>query len=203
MNIRRRVFMAGALAVPLFGHAQARAEPAVEITDGWLHIDWTEAALEELRRFGGEPFAVAPAEIIGDEANPTVRLPLRSVKVTPDFTDGQGAVEGGFGVRADGHEVSFDRIVRFSGDPRSHAVRTLDGEESPRAPLSAGQIEEGRVTIEPGLPGRPATVRITGVPVRPTPETLATLAEVLGEPVFDQATVIAHLSGRGSYHPGG
>lgn len=207
MSIRRRIFMAGALAtplaVPLFGQAgpHAAAEPTIEITNGWLQVDWTEDALEQLRRFGGEPFAVAPAVIVGDEANPTLRLPLRSVRVTPDFADGQGEAEGGFGVRTAEHEVSFQRITRLSGDPRSHAVRTLDGVEHPRSPLSEGRLDEGRVVVEPGRPGQVAVVRITGVPVRPTPEALAVLTEVLGEPVFAEDTVIAHLSARGEYSP--
>ncbi|GAA3463667.1 hypothetical protein ACFFSW_30955 [Saccharothrix longispora] len=210
MTIRRRVFMAGALAAPLFGqlqaHATAQGRSLITIEEGWVQVDWTEDALAQLARFGGTPFAVEPAAIV-DADRHTVRLPLRSARVDSSFTDGEGAVEGGFGVQNDEHRVVLERITRGSGDPRAFAERTVDGQLYPRAPISTGDVSEGRVTVEPGvpavppLPGKPAVVRVTGIPVRPTQETLDVFQEVLGEPVFTTDTVIAHVSGEGSYWP--
>ncbi|RKT54182.1 hypothetical protein [Saccharothrix australiensis] len=211
MTIKRRVFLAGALAAPLFGQLQAQASAlgrsVVTLEEGWVRIDWTDAALARLEQFGGTPFAVAPARMVGDPARHSVRLPLRSALVDGAFTDGQGEVDGGFGVRTDEHRVVLEAITRESGDPRAHGERTVDGRAYPKAPVSTGDVGEGRVVVQPGLPaapslpGRPTVVRVSDIPVRPTRETLEVFEDVLGDPVFTLGTVIAHVSGEGSYRP--
>ena len=203
--------MAGALAAPLFGqlqaHASAQGRSTVTIEQGWVRIDWTEDALAQLKRFGGTPFAVAPAEIVGSVDNPSVRLPLRSAQVTGSFADGAGEVDGGFGVQNGEHRVVLENITRGNGDPRAFGERTVDGRKYPKAPVSTGDVSEGRVTVDPGRPatptspGKPTVVRVTGIPLRPTRETLDALREVLGDPLFALGAVIAHVSGEGRYQP--
>ncbi|MBY8847927.1 hypothetical protein K7G98_04225 [Saccharothrix sp. MB29] len=200
--------MAGALAAPLFGqlqaHATAQGRSLITIEEGWVQVDWTEDALAQLARFGGTPFAVEPAVIV-DADRHNVRLPLRSARVDSSFTDGEGAVEGGFWRRTTSTGWCWrgsPAVAETARLRRAHGRRAA----VPEGAISTGDVSEGRVTVELGVPavrppGKPAVVRVTGIPVRPTQETLDVFQEVLGEPVFTTDTVIAHVSGEGSYWP--
>ncbi|UYQ65335.1 hypothetical protein [Streptomyces peucetius] len=62
-------------------------------------------------------------------------------------------------------------------------------------------LAEGLLTTGSAPVGQPLSVRLSEVPLRPTPELLEVYAATFGTPAFTAETVLAHVTAEGVYTP--
>lgn len=119
MAVTRRLFVSGAMAMPLLGQmggtAHAAADPAFTLLDGLGELRATELARTRLAAEGIEIQAVAPAvPITGADGAVT------GVKMTPEYATGTIALTGR---PSAGSAVRVSKVVSCWCPPR-HAWRS-------------------------------------------------------------------------------
>ena len=214
MFLSRRAVLSGAAAAPilaLLGHGPARgAEKAalVRIIDGWGQARLTPEAVKVLAEIQGTVYAVKPARLLSGTKTPTVRTEIRAGKLNPNLTEIMGTIVGGVGLRTPKRD---NRVQRLSGSVlverrKGHADLTgkgtavVNGETVELGPLTTTALDESRVTVEPGKPGKPTTVRVE-VPVYATEEMIELFTLYFGTSVAHKGFKVAHATAECRYWP--
>ncbi|WP_246102762.1 hypothetical protein [Streptomyces piniterrae] len=131
---------------------------------------------------------------------------MRSATGDPALADlpkaqGRGVLDGGLLVRTPTGEFQITELEPALGDELASGTCTVNGVKSGGQSLLRCSMSEGRLVAEPAQPGRPLKVRLTGVPVRPTEESLKAFTTALGASPFTVDSVLGHLTAEGTYTP--
>ena len=211
MAVTRRLFVSGAMAMPILGQlggtAQAAADPAFTLLDGLGELRTTELARTRLAAAGIDIQAVAPAvPITGPDDRVT------GVKMTPEYATGTIALTGRPGTgsaRLEGGVVLVSPTARMEitgirgslPDNRVFAFLKVNDEWVGELPLYTGDPAAVRLSVSPGAPGKPTVIKGSGIPITPTQEGLDAFADAFGTALFTTADVVFTSSGEGTAWP--
>jgi hypothetical protein len=211
MAVTRRLFVSGAMAMPLLGQmggtAHAAADPAFTLLDGLGELQTTELARTRLAAEGIEIQAVAPAvPITGADGAVT------GVRMTPEYATGTIALTGRPGAgsaRLEGGVVLASPMARMEitgirgslPDNRVFAFLKVNDEWVGEVPLYTGDPAAVRLSVVPGVPGKPTVIKGSGIPITPTQEGLDAFAEAFGTTLFTTTDVVFTSSGEGTAWP--
>lgn len=216
MSTTRRGALGAALATPLLGRltgtASADAAPnnLGTISDGWVEVRWVQKTQAELDRVGAVVEAVTPARLAADSQGPVLRFPLVSGTGDPSLADlpkanGSAVMDGAIVVRSThGAVTTTVRFAGLRGDLRDQLASwkcTVNGVDVGHDGALKCDLASGVLTTDGARPGQPTKVRLTGVPVRPTPELLALYTATFGAPPFTADTVMAYATAEAVYTP--
>jgi hypothetical protein len=188
--------------------AQARQSPLVRIIDGWGQARLTPDGVEVLAKIKATVYAIKPAELVAGQNTPTVRVPLQTGKFRPDFTELVGTVAGGIGLRTPDRDKHVQRLsgslVVKRGKSESELTGDgsimLDGERGEFGPLTTTVLDEAVVTVDPGKPGKPTTVRVEA-PVYATAEAVQLFTQYFGGSGLTHGMKVAQASAECRYWP--
>ncbi|SDM54120.1 hypothetical protein [Allokutzneria albata] len=212
MGTTRRTLLGGALTAPFLAHFTATAVSATpnekwgSVSDAWVEIRWTRHAQAQLDRFQATVAAVAPAKLVKDADGIAMRFPVRTATGDPSLArlaqaQGSGRLDGGVIVRAPSGEARVVNLESVLTDGMISGKCTVNGIEGGAQSVCRCDLAKGRLVAAPVPPGQPMKIRITGVPVRPTEQSLKAFTEALGAPPFTVDTVMGHLTAEGTYTP--
>ncbi|QLJ02475.1 hypothetical protein HZZ00_16530 [Streptomyces sp. NEAU-sy36] len=213
MSASRRSVLGAAMAAPLLaqftGTASAdTAEPGAlgTVSDGWIEVRWTEQAQALLDRFQAVVEPVAPARLVQDAKGKAIRFPVRSGAGDPALTDpaqahGDARLDGGVQIRTPEGTVRVTDVEGALRDGLASGKGVVNGFEVAHRAVARPEWHEGVLRTESVPLGRPMRVRITDVPLRPTPEMVETFGTAFGEAGFTTATVLGHVTAEGVYTP--
>lgn len=212
VNTSRRNILGAALVAPLMAQFadSASAAPAAaalgKVSDAWLEVRWTPEAQTVLDQFQAKVEAVAPAQLVTDAKGSAVRFPVRVGQGEPSLTNpaaahGDGGLDGGVTVRTPDGSAQLTGLTGLLKDGQASGKAIVNGVEVGHPAVCRAGLAEGVLTTDPALPGQPTKIRVTDVPLRPTPELVQVYTATFGDPPFTTDTVLAHVSGEGLYTP--
>lgn len=211
MAVTRRLFVSGAMAAPLLGHvggtAQAAGDPAFTLHDGLGELRVTDLARTRLAAAGIEIQAVEPAVPIADPDGA-----VTGVRMTPEYATGTIALTGQPGAgsaRLEGGVVLVSPTARMEitgirgslPDNRVHAFLKVNDQWLGELPLYTGDPAAVRLSVVPGVPGKPTVIKGSGIPITPTQEGLDAFTEAFGTTLFTTTDVVFTSSGEGTAWP--
>lgn len=212
MDSTRRTLLGGALAAPFLAYFTGAAAAATpderlgSVSDAWVELRWTPQAQTQLDRFQATVEAIAPAKLIKDKDGVGMRFPILTATGDPSLDElsrakGSSLLDGGVVVRALGGEA---RVVNLESTLANETISgkfTVNGIDCGAQSMFHCGVGEGRLVAAPVSPVQPTTIRIAGVPVRPTQQSLQAFASAMGAPPFTVDTVLGHLTAEGVYTP--
>ncbi|MEV8396023.1 MULTISPECIES: hypothetical protein [unclassified Streptomyces] len=211
MSATRRSVLGAALAGPMLAQFMGTASAAAEdkwgtVSDGWVEVRWTEQAQAEMDRLGAVVEAVAPAQLVKDSRGAAIRFPVRSGKGDPSLkrlsnAKGDGALEGGIAVRTPTSNFQITDLQSVLRDEWASGKATVNGFEVGHSKMFRWDVDKSKLSTESVPAGRPLKVRLSEVPLHPTPELLETYSASFGPPAFTPDTVVAYLTAEGVYTP--
>ncbi|MCG8927762.1 hypothetical protein [Lentzea sp. CC55] len=216
MAITRRMFVSGAMAAPvlaqLHGATSANASPTADaaftLLDGLGEMRLTEVARERLATENIEVQAVAPATpVVGADGTTVV-----GVKLPPEYSTGtispvgqpgkgSGRALGGVVLRNAKARMEITGIRGSVPDGRVHAFLKIDDEWVGEVPLYAGDVSAVRLSVEPGAPGQPTTIKGSDIPITPTQEGVDAFTKAFGVALFAMTDTVFTASGSGRAWP--
>ncbi|MET8981855.1 hypothetical protein ABZX85_40305 [Streptomyces sp. NPDC004539] len=212
MDTSRRSMLGAVMAAPFL--AQLTGAPDAVAADGSLgtvsqasaEIRWTPLGQALLDRFGATVSAVAPAVLGADGAS--VRFPAGSGEgkgdpspLNPAKAHGNGRLAGGVEIRTPEGTVRVTEMQGFLQDGVAWGRCVVNGlDVGHRATVRPG-LDAGVLQAESVPPGKPMKVKVTDVPLRPTPELLETLATTFATDEVTLDSVLAWVSAEGVYTP--
>ncbi|MFJ2196701.1 hypothetical protein [Streptomyces violaceusniger] len=214
MSATRRTVLGTALAGPLLGHLAGTAAGADKndrfgtISEGWVEVRWTPQAQAQLDRFQATVQAIAPARLIEDKAGTAIRFPVRTATGDPALTNlpkaqGSDRLDGGVVVRTPMGEFRVTELESVLESGQTSGRCAVNGAQTSMQSLFICGAGEGRLVAQPVPAGQPLKVRISDVPLRPTPESLSAFTTAFGAPAVTTDTVMAYVTGEGVYTPPG
>ncbi|MTE22408.1 hypothetical protein F0L17_25560 [Streptomyces sp. TRM43335] len=211
MSTTRRTVLGTALAAPLLSRFTGTASATTEdtwgtVSDGWVEVRWTEQVQAELDRLGAVVEAVAPARLVKDSRGSAVRFSVRSGTGDPSLTDlpearGDGALDGGITVRSPAGVFRIVNPESLLQDGVASGKCVVNGVEVGHHSMFRCGLAEGLLSTGDAPLGRPLTVRLGEVPLRPTPELLEVYTATFGTPAFTADTPLAYVTAEGVYTP--
>ncbi|SDN03319.1 hypothetical protein [Allokutzneria albata] len=210
MAVTRRVFFSGAMAAPFLAQlgGTAQANPAVDVKftllSGLGEIRLTELALKRLATEQIQVQAVAPAAPILGADGKTVE----GVTLTPEYATGtidalgrpgtgSGRALGGVVLRNATARMEITGMRTSAPDGRIFAFLKVNDEWVGELPLYVSDPGAMRLSVEPGLPGKPTTLKGSGIPVTPSQEGIDAFAEAFGVALFTLTDKVFTASGSG------
>jgi hypothetical protein len=214
MGTTRRAALSGMLAVPLLVQSTTTALGATPndkfgtVSKGWVEIRWTPQVQAQLERVGARVEPVAPAELVKDRDGMGLRFPVRSGAGDPALTSlthaqGSGILDGGLVAHTPTGEIRIAALEGVLRDGLASGTWTVNGMSVSMPSMFRCGPGEGRVAAEPAPPGQPITIKLSGMPVRPTQESLNAFAQAFGGSGFTVDTVLAHITAEAVYTPPG
>ena len=214
MSTTRRTILGGALAAPFLTRFAGTAagettdQTLGTVTGGWVEVRWTPQAKEQLDLFGATVEPLAPATwATGDDGGKAgVRFPIVSGRGDPSPDDrqaarGSGRCAGGMVVRTMLTRLEITDLQPTLADEVVSGRYKVNGIESGSQSLLRCDSAQGRLLAAPVPAGRPQTVRIEGVTVHATPESLDAATTALGVLPLSTDTVIGYARGLLVYTP--
>ncbi|MFI2205603.1 hypothetical protein ACH47Z_33480 [Streptomyces sp. NPDC020192] len=212
MSSTRRTVLGAAMAAPLLAQftgaasATAAAGTLGTVSDGWVEVRWTQQAQALLDRFQAAVTAVAPAQPVQDAQGTAIRFPVRFGEGDPSLSSpskahGNGRLDGGVEVRTPNGTVRVAGLEAGLQEGLASGKCVVNGVDVGHHAVLRPDLGQGRLTTESVPLGKPMKVRITEVPLRPTPELLETFTSGFGDPGITVDTVLAHLTAEGVYTP--
>jgi hypothetical protein len=216
MDITRRIFVSGAMAMPFLGKIgtadatenSPALNPTFTVLSGLSELRLTEHALNRLREIGVAPYAVAPAETIAGPDGTSVvgvRLPAEHGRMSIGLggrpVTALARALGGVGLRGDGASMEIVGIHGNAADGRVLAFLKVNNLWQGEFPVYQITLDEVRLVTEPGLPNNPTKITASAVPLRPAQEGLDAFAATFGSPVFTVDDVVANSRAEGLCWP--
>lgn len=214
MSMTRRTILGGALAAPfLFQLAGiAPAEGADEtlgtVSGGWMEIRWTPQAKAQLDLFSATIEPIAPATWATDETGNRagLRFPVASGTGDPSLSSPQAAhsssrCEGGMVVRNPTIRFEITDLRPALADQVVSGAYKVNGVESGGESLLRCDLAQGRLLADPVPAGQPQTIRLEGVPLYFTPESLEALTTALGALTIGPGTIVGYAGSEIVYAP--
>ncbi|WP_424185384.1 hypothetical protein ACOBQX_26295 [Actinokineospora sp. G85] len=213
MTVTRRVFVSGAMAAPflaqLGGATPAAASSPLDTTfsllDGSCEIRLTELARTRLAAEGIKVQPVAPSTAVLGADGKTVEgvtMPpeYATGTISPLGQPGQGAgrMLGGVVLRDSKARMEITGIRGSVPDGRIFAFLKVDDEWLGEQPVYASDPSAMRLSVEPGAPGKPTTLKGSGIPLTPTQQGVDAFADAFGVALFTVADKVftASVTGR-------
>ena len=214
MTVTRRIFVSGALATPFLAQlggaapANATVATAFSLLDGLSEIRFTESALKRLAAEKIEIQPIAPATALLGADGTTVE----GVKLPPEYANGtldplgqpvkgSGRLLGGVVLQNAKARVEIVGIRASVPDGRIFAFLKVNDQWIGELPLHASDPSAVRLSVEPGAPGSPTTLKGSGIPITPTPEGADALAKAFGVVLFPVSDTVLTASGTGRAWP--
>jgi len=197
---------------------QATVAPAADAAgatgtggDGWVEVLWTAPAQEQWGLLDVTVEPIAPAESVERDGRRGLWFPVRSAQGDPSMTDpataeGVGELGGGFVARTLLAELRYTQLAGVLRNEQMSGRCMVNGADAGMRPMFTWRATDGDISIVPGTSGRPTLLRVSELPVRPTPEALAAftgLSRSYRTPLITTDTVVAHVTAEGRYHPPG
>ncbi|MFD8378250.1 hypothetical protein ACFV2X_06710 [Streptomyces sp. NPDC059679] len=216
MSAKRRSVLGAAMAAPLLaqftGAASATAAPGTlgTVSEGWAEVRWTEQAQALLDRFQAVVEAVAPAQLVQDAQGRAIRFPVRSGQGDPSADDpskahGDRRLDGGVDIRTPDGNVRVTGLAGVLRDGPASGKCVVNGADLGHQAVVRPGLDKGVLKAESVPLGKPMKVRMTDVPLRPTPELVETFSNTFsntfGDADFTTDTVLAHVTAEGVYTP--
>ncbi|MDT0543650.1 MULTISPECIES: hypothetical protein [Streptomyces] len=213
MSATRRSVLGAAMAGPLLAQftgaaSAATAEPGTlgTVSEGWVEVRWTEQAQVLLDRFQAVVEAVAPAQLVRDAQGGAIRFPVRSGQGDPSAADpprahGDGRLDGGVDIRTPDGNVRVTGLEGALQDGLASGKCVVNGVDLGHQAVVRPGLDKGVLKTESVPLGKPMKVRMTDVPLRPTPELVETFSNTFGDAGFTTDTVLAHVTAEGVYTP--
>lgn len=212
MSETRQMILGGALTAPFLTYFTSRPSGTPQhhnwgtVANGWVEIRWTPAAQALFDQFQATIAVIAPVELFNDEGGAGVRFPVRSGTDDPSRANSpqaqdNGLLDGGLVLRTPTGEVRVSELRPVLRDELVSGTCTVNGFQVSVQPMLHCSLEEGRLVAEPAPLGQPLTVRLTGVPARPTREAVDAFAPALGTTTLSPDTVLAHVTAEAEYTP--
>ncbi|PWW63394.1 hypothetical protein [Actinokineospora spheciospongiae] len=216
MTVTRRVFVSGAMAAPflaqLGGAAPATASAPLDTTfsllDGLGEIRLTELALSRLAAEEIEVEAVAPATaLMGADGTTVVGVTLPPEYATGTVNPlgqpakGSARVSGGVALQNSKARMEITSIRGSMPEGRISAFLKVDDEWIGEQPLYAADPSAVRLSVQPGAPGQPTTLKGSGIPITPTQEGVDAFTEAFGVALFAVTDRVFTASGTGRAWP--
>ncbi|SDP80900.1 hypothetical protein SAMN05421507_11581 [Lentzea jiangxiensis] len=168
----------------------------------------TEVARERLATERIEVQAVAPATaIVGADGTTVV-----GVKLPPEYSTGtispvgqpgkgSGRALGGVVLRNAKARMEITGIRGSVPDGRVHAFLKIGDEWVGELPLYASDVSAVRLSVEPGAPGQPTTIKGSDIPITPTQEGVDAFTKAFGVALFTMTDTVFTASGSGRAWP--
>ncbi|QNP75371.1 hypothetical protein IAG44_42205 [Streptomyces roseirectus] len=210
MDTSRRSVLGAVMAAPLL--AQFTGAPDAVADDGSLGtvseasavVRWTPLGELLLGRFGATVSAVEPATL--GEDGKSVRFPVASGEgdpslVNPGQAHGNGRLAGGVEIRVPEATVRVTELQGFLRDGVAWGTCVVNGLDVGHKAAVRPGLDAGVLQVESVPLGKPMKVKVTDVPLRPTPELVAALATTLGTDEITVDSVLAQVTAEGVYTP--
>ncbi|WP_064456667.1 hypothetical protein [Streptomyces hygroscopicus] len=211
MSAKRRSVLGVAMAAPLLAQFTGASEAAASgtlgtVSEGWVEVRWTSQAQALLDRFQAEVEAVAPAQLVQDAQGRGIRFPVRSGEgdpspANPPKARGGARLEGGVQVRTPDATVRLTGLEGLLQDGLASGKCVVNGVDVGHHAMVRPGLDKGVLRTESVPLGKPMKIRLTAVPLRPTPELVDTFTSSLGQAGVTTDTVLAHVTAEGVYTP--
>ena len=200
--------MAAPFLAQLGGATPAGASPAVDVKftllNGLGEIRLTELARKRLATEKIEVQAVAPATPILGADGTTVE----GVKLPPEYAtgtvnalgqpgEGSGRALGGVVLRNAKARMEITGIRTSVPDGRIFAFLKVNDQWVGELPLYVSDPSAVRLSVEPGLPGKPATLKGSDIPITPSKEGVDAFTKAFGVALFTETDKVFTASGTG------
>ncbi|MEV7499762.1 hypothetical protein [Streptomyces sp. NPDC093018] len=213
MSATRRSMLGAAMAAPLLAHFTGAASAATAapgtlgtVSDGWVEVRWTAQAQALLDRFQAVVEAVAPAQSVKDAQGGAIRFPVRSGQGDPSLADprqahGDGLLDGGVQIRTPDGTVQVTDLGGALQDGLASGKALANGVEVGHPAVVRPGWDKAVLRTESVPLGRPMKVRVTDVPLRPTPEVVEAFTSTFGAAGLTTDTVLGYMTAEGVYTP--
>lgn len=214
------------LGAPLLAPFTATAAGATSddrlggVSDAWVEIRWTTPVRAQLEKVQAKVEALAPARLVQDGDGAGIRFPVLSGTGDPAPSSlpqahGTGMLDGGVVIRTPTEEFRITKLEGVLRDGVGSGRCTVGGVDVGMQSVLRCGLGEGRFTAESVPPGQPVRMQLSGMPVRPTQESLKVFSQALGAltqtlgavtqtldtAAFTIDTIVAYITVAGVYTP--
>ncbi|WP_086821056.1 hypothetical protein [Allokutzneria sp. NRRL B-24872] len=212
MAVTRRIFFSGAMAAPFLAQlgsgAPANASTTLDVRftvlNGLGEIRLTELARTRLAGENIVVEAVAPAApVLGADGKTVEGITLPPEYATGSITAlgqpsaGSGRALGGVVLRNARARMEITGIRTSVPDGRIFAFLKVDDQWVGELPLYVSDPSAVRLSVEPGLPGKPTALKGSGIPITPSKDGVDAFTKAFGVPLFTETDKVFTASGSG------